>query len=77
MAERRFVDAAGHRWAVRVRSRTEWEFEPVEGNPGPARLGAPAGYEQDPFELSIEELRRLLDAARPRGGPRTKSPFLD
>jgi len=77
MAERRFVDRDGRRWAVRVRSRHEWEFEPVEGNSEAPRLGAPAGYEQDPYEMSVEELQRLVDAARPRSGPRTKSPFLD
>jgi hypothetical protein len=75
MAERRFADAAGRRWAVRVRSRNEWEFEPVDGNPEPPRLGAPAGYEQDPFELSVEELQRLVDAARTRRPPRAPSPF--
>jgi hypothetical protein len=36
----------------------------------------PPGHETDPFELSVEELQRLLDAGRPRRatGP---SPFLD
>jgi hypothetical protein len=77
MAERRFADTGGRRWAVRVRGRDEWEFEPVEGNTEPPRLGRPAGYEQDPFELSIEELLRLLDAARPRGASRARNPFLD
>jgi hypothetical protein len=77
MAGRRFADRAGQRWEVRVRSRSEWEFEPVEGNPGPARTGAPPGYESDPFELSVEELQRVLEAARPpRTGPKA-SPFLD
>ena len=42
----------------------------------PVRVSAP-GYERDPFELSIEELQRLLDRApRPGSGPR-KSPFKD
>ena len=77
MANRLFTDAAGNRWEVRARGRSEWEFEPVEGNPGPARLGAPASYEADPYELSVEELQRLLEAAAPRRPPKTKSPFLD
>lgn len=77
MAGRRFVDAAGLRWEVRVRSRSEWEFEPVEGNPGPARFVQPPRYEADPFEMSIEELHRLL-ASAPPPRPRPKnSPFLD
>jgi hypothetical protein len=40
------------------------------------RVAAP-GYERDPFEVSIEELQRLLDGApRPMSGGR-KSPFKD
>lgn len=77
MGDRRFVDRAGQRWEVRVRSKSEWLFEPVEGNPGPARGAQPPGYERDPFELSIEELQRLLDSAPPPGPRKTKSPFLD
>ncbi len=77
MANRVFADRAGERWEIRVRSRSEWEFEPVEGNPGPARLVAPPGYESDPYELSVEELQRLLGAAAPRRNPKGKSPFLD
>ena len=77
MGDRRFVDRAGQRWEVRVRGKSEWLFEPVEGNPGPARRAQPPGYERDPFEMSIEELQRLLDSAPPPGPPRTKSPFLD
>lgn len=77
MGDRRFADRAGKRWDVVVRSRSEWLYEPVEDNPGPARSGAPPGYETDPFELSVEELQHLLDQARaPQGRPR-KSPFLD
>jgi hypothetical protein len=77
MAWRRFADRDGRRWEVRVRSRTEWEFEPVDGNPGPARTGARPGYETDPFELSVEELQRLLDRAAPPPPRRTPSPFRD
>lgn len=65
------------RWEVRVRGRSEWDFEPVEGNPGPARTAAAPSHERDPFELSVEELRRLLDSAPPpRQRPRA-SPFLE
>lgn len=77
MAGRRFADRDGNRWEVRVRSRSEWEFEPVEGNPGPARAAASPGYEKDPFELSVEELQRVLDSSRPPSARPRKSPFLD
>jgi hypothetical protein len=77
MGDRRFADRAGKRWDVVVRSRSEWVYEPVEDNPGPARAGEPPGYETDPFELSVEELQHLLDQARaPQSRPK-KSPFID
>ena len=77
MGDRRFADHTGKRWDVVVRSRSEWIYEPVEDNPGPARVGEPPGYETDPFELSVEELQHLLDQARgPQTRPR-KSPFVD
>lgn len=71
------MDREGRRWEVRVRSRAEWGFEPVEGNPGPARTGAPPSYEADPFELSVEELQRALDSAQPPRSRPKQSPFLD
>jgi hypothetical protein len=77
MGDRRFADGDGKRWDVVVRGRSEWIFEPVEDNPGPARTGAPPGYETDPFELSIVELPPALDAARGPRAPRKKSPFAD
>jgi hypothetical protein len=77
MARRIFVDRSGQRWEIDARSRSEWEFTPVEGNPGPGRVATPPGYESDPYELSIEELQRLLEAARPRQKPKGKSPFLE
>ena len=49
----------------------------MQDNPGPARVAVPPGYEADPFELSVEELQGLLDAAAPRRKPPGKSPFLD
>lgn len=77
MGERRFAGPDGRRWEVRVLSRSEWRFDPVEGNPGPARTVAPPRYESDPFEMSVEELRRLLAAAREPPPRRARSPFLD
>ena len=43
MARRVFVDKGGARWEVEVRGRSEWEFMPVEGNPGPGRIATPPG----------------------------------
>lgn len=76
MGYRRFSDASGRAWEVVVRGR-QWRFEPVDDNPGPAREAEAPGYEKDPFELSIEELSRLLDKGQsPRAAPK-KNPFLD
>ena len=77
MADRRFTDRSGRAWDVIVRSRSEWIYEPVDPNPGPARAGEAPGYESDPFELSIEELQALLEAAAPPHHTPRKSPFLD
>ena len=77
MGDRRFADRDGRVWDVLVRGRQEWLFEPADDNPGPRRESAGPGYERDPFELSVEELQRLLDAARPMQRKPTKSPFLD
>jgi hypothetical protein len=74
---RRFPDRNGRRWEVRVIGRSEWSFEPVEGNPEPARSAGAPSYERDPFELSIEELQRLLDSAPPPRPRSARSPFLD
>jgi hypothetical protein len=77
MAYRRFTDREGVTWEVLDRSTSEWELQPVsQTGRGPVRVAAP-GYERDPFELSVEELQRLLDGApRPGSGPR-RSPFKD
>ena len=69
MGDRRFADRAGKRWDVVVRSRSEWVYEPVEDNPGPARAGEPPGYETDPFELSVEELQHLQATPGALDGP--------
>jgi hypothetical protein len=65
---------------VRERSRTEWVLEPVLDNPGTARSVRPPSYEPDPFELTDQELQRLLDQSAAESGPPRpprKSPFLD
>ncbi|MGH7626965.1 MAG: hypothetical protein ACREOJ_16815 [Gemmatimonadaceae bacterium] len=79
MSYRKFVDGAGKNWDVRDRSHAEWIFEPGEDNPGGPRRITPPSYESDPFELTDQDLRRLLDKStltHPADGPR-KSPFRD
>jgi hypothetical protein len=71
---RRFVDREGHAWEVRDESRSSWRFAPLAGNPGPPRTVTPPGYENDPFEMSDEEMQRLFDAHPPRTGPSRKPP---
>jgi hypothetical protein len=77
MGYRRFTDRAGHAWEIRDRSRNEWEFTPVAGNPEALRTVPAPGYESDPFELSNEELQRMLDAVRPADSRTKRSPFQD
>jgi hypothetical protein len=78
MGYRKFTDRDGNSWEVRDQSHSEWTFEPLPGNLlGRTAVPAP-GYDNDPFELSNEELQELLDKAGPRrSGPQKKSPFLD
>lgn len=85
MSERKFQDDRGRRWRVVVRGRRDWRFEPLPGNPAPARSAEPPLYADDPFELSGRELRKILAGASPApgeakpGGSRVRppSPFLD
>lgn len=77
MAYRTFRDRDGHSWEVRAESRSEWILDPVSGNPGRRRTVASPGYEKDPFELSIEELQRLLDSSVPPLTRNVKNPFKD
>ncbi len=78
MGYRKFTDRDGRSWEIRDHSRSEWMFEPLPGNPEGRTAVSPPGYDNDPFELSNEELQTLLDAA---GGPTQRhsreSPFLD
>lgn len=77
MGFRKFVDRERQPWEVRDLSRSEWEFSPSGDNPARPRTVQPPGYEQDPYELSQEELQRLLDASLPRPERPRKSPFRD
>jgi hypothetical protein len=78
MGYRRFADRQGRTWEVRERSRSEWELHATEGPPQKPIVVSAPGYEKDPFELSVEELQRMVDeAGAPSGRPRKKSPFGD
>jgi hypothetical protein len=77
MAFRTFKDREGRTWEVRPRSKSEWEFTPAGDNTEPTRSVAPPGYERDPFEMSREELQRLLDAAQAAPARHKPSPFKD
>jgi len=78
MGYRRFTDRDGRTWEVRDVSNAQWELVPVSAPRGSSvRIKAPT-HENDPFEVSGEELQRLLDAEQPeRGAPARKNPFLD
>lgn len=78
MGFRTFTDRQGRKWEVRDRTKSEWELLPMGSNTERQRTVRAPGYEKDPFELSEEELQRLLD--EPDAGGRTrpsKSPFKD
>ncbi|MGE0440018.1 MAG: hypothetical protein AB7S39_05965 [Gemmatimonadales bacterium] len=77
MGFRKFVDGSGREWEIRPRTKDEWELAPAGSNPERSRSVRAPGYERDPFELSKEELERLVSGgteAKPRN---TKSPFKD
>ncbi len=76
MGYRTFTDRQGRQWEVRDRTRSEWEFLPIGGNPERPRTVRAPGYEKDPFELSIEELQHLVDEPDAGGRARpSKFPF--
>ncbi len=84
MGYRKFVDRDERPWEVRDKYRSEWYFEPLPGNASPRTTVQPPGYEKDPFEMSDQELQKLLDSGsggRSGGAaadrPKKKSPFLD
>jgi hypothetical protein len=78
MANRKFKDRDGRDWEVRDRSSSEWILEPILDNPSRPRRVKPPRNEEDPFELTDQELQRLLDDNPDSGPPPPKkSPFLD
>jgi hypothetical protein len=80
MGYRRFEDREGNTWEIRDLSDVTWEFEPVSQPHGRTERVPAPGHQKDPFDLSVEELQRLLDSVQ-GGAPRTsgprKSPFKD
>ncbi len=77
MGYRRFTDRDGQAWEVRDRSGSQWQFEPVSGNPSRSVTVPAPGYEKDPFELSTEELQSMLDGVHGTRGRPKRSPFAD
>lgn len=77
MGFRRFIDRDKLEWEIRDTSRLRWEFSPAGQNELAARSVEPPGYEQDPYELSQEELQRLFDASAAQAARRVKNPFGD
>ncbi len=77
MSHRTWTDRNGRPWQVRPRSRSEWEFEPLPGNRATARTARAPSWQDDPFELSREELQKLFDAAPDPDRRRPASPFKD
>jgi len=76
MSYRNFQDTSGHRWEVRPRSRREWDMEPLPGNPQTRRTVSPPLYAgDDPFELSEQELQRILDSGREAGFANPRAPW--
>lgn len=75
MGQRRFRDRDGRGWEVRADSKYRWRFEPLRGNDQPQRAARPPGYTDDPFELSEQELQRLLDTAPRSERPGKKPPL--
>lgn len=77
MGFRKFIDRDRLQWEIRTVSRTEWEFAPAGDNRERPRSVKPPGYEQDPYELSQEELQGLLDGSTSAPVRQRKSPFGD
>lgn len=77
MSFRRFTDRHKQDWEIRPQSNNVWELSPTGENPGRPRTVPAPGYEKDPWEMSQEELQRLLDAAATLPERKRKNPFGD
>jgi hypothetical protein len=77
MGFRKFTDREKREWEIRTVSRLQWELSPAGDNPLRSRTVQPPGYEQDPYELSQEELQHLLDSSIEEPSRPRQSPFKD
>jgi hypothetical protein len=77
MSFRRFTDHDKRDWEIRPVSSSVWELSPVGENTERARTVPTPGYEKDPWEMSQEELQRLLDASTAPPVRAKKNPFGD
>lgn len=77
MGYRKFTDRDGRQWEIQDRYSSQWEFVPQPGNVGKRTSVRPPGYEKDVFELSQEELQRLLDSVEAPPVSRKPNPFGD
>jgi len=62
---RRFEDADGHEWEVHPQEAFKWQFVPLEGDEAERRIVTPPPGADDPFDLSDDELRTLLESGIP------------
>jgi hypothetical protein len=77
MSFRRFTDSDKRDWEIRPVSGSVWELSPAGENTGRPRTVPAPGYEKDPWEMSQEELQRLLDASTAPPVRAKKNPFGD
>ena len=77
MGFRRFTDRDKRVWEIRPTTRSEWELSPAGENTDRPRTVPSPGYEKDPYELSQEELQRLLDGSTEAPKRQIKNPFGD
>lgn len=78
MSYRNFTDKQGRKWEIRVVAKSEWELLPAGDNRERMKTVRAPGYERDPFEMSIEELQKLLEEPDLLGRSKpSKNPFND
>lgn len=77
MGYRKFRDRDGAGWEVRDESDRRWVFRPLRGNDRAEVHVAPPPRADDPFELSTQELQKLLDGSQRERATRKPSPFRD